>query len=126
MVITGTKPSNIVMFKSQMSSEFDMSVLGLLSYYEVEQGRDYIELKQESYARKIIQKAGISECKPVKFPMEPKIQLHKDEKGQAVDPTNFKSMVGWLRYLVHTQPDISYVVGVVRGLPVCISMQSSE
>lgn len=57
LVITRTKPSNIAKFKSQMSSEFDMSDLGLLSYYlgiKVEQGRDYIELKQESYARKIL------------------------------------------------------------------------
>lgn len=30
-----------------------------------------------------------------------------------VDSTDFKSMVGGLRYLVHTRPDISYAVGVV-------------
>ncbi|XP_074362231.1 secreted RxLR effector protein 161-like [Apium graveolens] len=43
--------------------------------------------------------------------MEQKVQLHKD--GKLVNPTTFKSMVGGLRYLVHTRPDISYSVGVV-------------
>ncbi|XP_074362525.1 secreted RxLR effector protein 161-like [Apium graveolens] len=45
--------------------------------------------------------------------MEPKIQLHKDETGKAVNPTDYKSLVGSLRYLVHTYPDISFSVGVV-------------
>ncbi|XP_074341956.1 secreted RxLR effector protein 161-like [Apium graveolens] len=66
-----------------------------------------------AYAKKVLEKAGMSNCNPVKFPMEPKIQLHKDEKCKQVDPTEFKSMVGGLRYLVHTRPDIAYAVGVV-------------
>ena len=116
LIITGTRLSNIVKFKKQMAEEFDMSDLGKLSYYlgiEVEQGKEYIELKQAAYAKKILEKAGMSECKPVKFPMEYKTQLHKDEKGKAVNSTDFKSMLGSLRYLVHTRPDIAYSVGVV-------------
>ncbi|XP_074336014.1 secreted RxLR effector protein 161-like [Apium graveolens] len=49
----------------------------------------------------------------VKYPMEHKIQLHKDEGGEPVNSTQFKSMVGGLRYLVHTRPDIAYAVGVI-------------
>lgn len=30
-----------------------------------------------------------------------------------MDATQYKSMVGGLRYLVHTQPDISYAMGIV-------------
>lgn len=48
-----------------------------------------------------------------KYPMEPKVQLSKDHMGKAVDSTMFKSLVGGLRYLVHTRPDISYAVGMV-------------
>ncbi|XP_074362563.1 secreted RxLR effector protein 161-like [Apium graveolens] len=46
--------------------------------------------------------------------MDPKLQLHKDERGSPVDSTEFKSMIGGLRYLVHTRPDIAYAVGVVN------------
>ncbi|XP_074328340.1 secreted RxLR effector protein 161-like [Apium graveolens] len=45
--------------------------------------------------------------------MEERLQLHKDEDGKPVDPTQFKSMVGGLRYLVHTRPDIRFAVGIV-------------
>lgn len=45
--------------------------------------------------------------------MEPKVQLSKDEYGKCVNPTDYKSLVGGLRYLVHTRPDIAYAVGIV-------------
>lgn len=116
LIITGTSVSNICKFKNQMATEFEMSDLGLLSYYlgiEVVQGKGYIELKQVAYAKKLLQKAGMHDCNSVKFPMEPKLQMHKDEMGKAVNSTEYKSMVGGLRYLVHTRPDIAYAVGVV-------------
>lgn len=55
----------------------------------------------------------MSDCNPVKYPMENQLQLHKDEGGEPVNSTQFKSLVGGLRYLVHTRPDIAYVVGLV-------------
>lgn len=93
-----------------------MSDLGKLTYYlgiEVDQERGYTELKQTAYARKLLERGDMAECNSVKYPMEPNIQLCKDENGKAVDPTQFKSLVGGLRYLVHTRPDIAYSVGIV-------------
>ncbi|XP_074351764.1 secreted RxLR effector protein 161-like [Apium graveolens] len=55
----------------------------------------------------------MSQCKATKYPMDPKDQLNKDELGTPVDSTRYKSMVGGLRYLVHTRPDIAYGVGMV-------------
>ena len=63
LLVTGTSVENIVKFKKQMCCEFEMSDLGKLSYYlgiEVEQGHDYIELKQTAYAKKILEKAGVN------------------------------------------------------------------
>ncbi|XP_074342841.1 secreted RxLR effector protein 161-like [Apium graveolens] len=45
--------------------------------------------------------------------MDPKEILNKDADGKPVDSTVFKSLVGGLRYLVHTRPDIAYSVGIV-------------
>lgn len=87
-----------------------MSDLGKLSYYlgiEVDQRKDYIELKQSAYAKKILEAAGMADCNPSKYPMEPKIQLHKDVTGKLVDSSRYRSIVGGLRYLVHTMPDIA-------------------
>ncbi|MDV3180562.1 MAG: reverse transcriptase domain-containing protein, partial [Candidatus Phytoplasma australasiaticum] len=116
LLITSTSSDVIEVFKSQMKARFEMSDLGKLSYYlgiEVVQGEGFIELKQGGYARKILEKAGMADCNPTKYPMDPKEQLSRDEPGKLVDATNYKSMVGGLRYLVHTRPDIAYSVGVV-------------
>lgn len=55
----------------------------------------------------------MAECNPTKFPMDPKEMINRDECGEAVDTTLFKSMIGGLRYLVHTRPNIAYAVGIV-------------
>lgn len=116
ILVTGASVENVEDFKRQMGKKFDMTNLGKLSYYlgiEVEQGEAYIELKQSGYAKKVLEKAGLSDCNACKYPMDPKEQISKDEGGKAVDSTMFKSMVGGLRYLVNTRPDIAYSVGIV-------------
>ncbi|XP_074341891.1 secreted RxLR effector protein 161-like [Apium graveolens] len=45
--------------------------------------------------------------------MDPKEQISKDEGGRVVDATMYKSLVGGLRYLVNTQPDIAFSVKIV-------------
>ncbi|KAL8089889.1 hypothetical protein AgCh_039374 [Apium graveolens] len=116
LLITGSTVKNIQKFKEQMLLDFDMSDLGKLSYYlgiEVEQRRGIIELRQTGYAKRLLEKAGMLSCNPTRHPMEAKVQLSRDTTGKAVDSTMFKSLVGGLRYLAHTRPDISYVVGMV-------------
>ncbi|XP_074364023.1 secreted RxLR effector protein 161-like [Apium graveolens] len=82
-----------------------MNDLGRLSYYlgmEVQQMKDCIELKESAYTKKILEKAGMQAFNPNKYPMDPNEHLTKDEGGKLVDPTEYKSLVGGLRYLVHT------------------------
>lgn len=116
LIVTGTSLPDILKFKGDMSREFDMSDLGKLSYYlglEVTQNDGFIEVKQSGYAKKVLEKAGLAECNAVKFPMDPNLQVHADKSGKAVNSTQYKSMVGGLRYLVHTRPDIAFAVGIV-------------
>lgn len=93
LLVTGTNISTVNKFKRQMTREFDMSDLGKLSHYlgiEVKQEKDYIELSQSAYAKRIMQKVGLLECNPAKYPMEEKIQLTKDEGGKPVNPTQLE------------------------------------
>ncbi|KAG6475649.1 hypothetical protein ZIOFF_064878 [Zingiber officinale] len=102
-------------FKQQMMTEFEMSDLGLLSYYlgiEVEQQKSRISLRQSAYAKKILSQFKMTDCNATKHPMEPKTQLHKDLEGTPVDATEYRRIVGCLRYLLHTRPDLSYSVGM--------------
>ncbi|KAG6470837.1 hypothetical protein ZIOFF_071917 [Zingiber officinale] len=98
-----------------MMIEFEMSDLGLLSYYlgiEVEQQKSRILLRQSTYAKKILSQFKMADCNATKHPMEPKTQLHKDLEGTPVDATEYRCVIGCLRYLLHTRPDLSYPVGM--------------
>lgn len=46
--------------------------------------------------------------------MESKEQLHKDGEGASVDATEYKKVIGYLRYLLHMRLDLAYAVGVVN------------
>ncbi|KAD6453893.1 hypothetical protein E3N88_08599 [Mikania micrantha] len=116
LIVTGSCEKDINEFKKKMKDVFEMSDLGKLSYYlglEVTQTEGGITLKQGRYANKILEATGMSNCNAAKYPMEPKMQLHKDENGKDVNPTEYRKVVGSLRYLIHTRPDLSYSVGVV-------------
>ncbi|KAK2630796.1 hypothetical protein QOZ80_UnG0725510 [Eleusine coracana subsp. coracana] len=116
LVITGTCGSIIREFKKQMADLFKMSDLGLLSYYlglEVTQSEQGISLSQRNYARKILEKGGMLNCNPCQVPMEARLKLSKDSSSPPVDATEYRSLVGSLRYLVHTRPDLAFSVGYV-------------
>jgi len=114
LIFTGSEQRDINSFKCEMKGRFRMSDLGLLTNYlgiEVEQGRDAITLRQSSYARKLVERGGLSGCKPCQTPMEEKIKLSKESTAEKVDATQYRSIIGGLRYLTHTRPDIMFAVG---------------
>ncbi|KAJ1257988.1 hypothetical protein BS78_10G038800 [Paspalum vaginatum] len=97
-----------------MKKLFRMSDLGPLSYYlgiEVKQGRRGIELRQSAYAIKLLEKAGMASCNACTTPMEVRLQLLKNGTSPVVDATLYRSLIGSLRYLLHTRPDLIFVVG---------------
>jgi hypothetical protein len=52
-------------------------------------------------------------CNPCKTPMEPKIKLSRENASPLVDATFYRSLIGSLRYLVNTRPDLAFSVGYV-------------
>ncbi|WVZ73170.1 hypothetical protein U9M48_021514 [Paspalum notatum var. saurae] len=116
LVVTGASEQDVISFKQEMKKLFRMSDLGLLSYYlgiEVEQGADSITLHQSAYARKLLERSGMAGCRANKTPMEEKIKLSKASSAAKVDATGYRSIVGGLRYLVHTRPDLAFAMGYV-------------
>ena len=116
LFVTGTSREVIEEFKKRMASKFDMSDLGVLTYYlgiEVHQHEEGITLSQAQYALKIVEEAGMSQCNSVQTPMEAGLKLFKAETEEEIDATGFRRNVGCLRYLLHTRPDLAYSVGVL-------------
>ena len=72
-----------------------------------------LTLGQSMYAAKLLERSGMAKCKPCVTPMEERLKLTKASTVAKVDATLYRSIVGGLRYLVHTRPDIAFTVGYV-------------
>lgn len=116
LIICGPSVSSIAEFKQQMMKTFSMSDLGLLSYYlgmEVKQGENSITICQKSYSTKILEQCNMTSCNHTDTPMEQRVKLSTAQKGTEYDETRYRSVVGSLRYLVNTRPDLAFAVGLV-------------
>ncbi|GJW20842.1 ribonuclease H-like domain, reverse transcriptase, RNA-dependent DNA polymerase [Tanacetum coccineum] len=88
----------------------------LMAYYlgiEVTQTKGDISIKQSAYANKILKEVGMLESNETVIPIDPGTRLTKNTEGTLVNSTEYRSLIGWLRYLLHTRPDLSYSVGLL-------------
>jgi hypothetical protein len=102
-------------FVKQMQSEFEMSLVGELTYFlglQIKQMEDTIFISQSKYARNIVKKFGMDNATHKRTPAPTHLKLTKDEKGISVDQSLYRSMIGSLLYLTASRPDITYAVGV--------------
>ncbi|GKV01270.1 hypothetical protein SLEP1_g13835 [Rubroshorea leprosula] len=116
LIFTGNNANMFEEFKKAMTQEFEMTDIGLMSYYlgiEVKQNEDGIFISQEAYAKKVLEKFEMANCKPVSTPIACGTRLSKYDESTKVDPSLYRSLVGNLRYLTCTRPDILYGVGLV-------------
>ncbi|KAD5317388.1 hypothetical protein E3N88_17334 [Mikania micrantha] len=96
-----------------LSTEFSMKDLGPLSYFlGVSVTRDVhgLFLSQSQYARDILSRAKMSDCNPVRTPVDTAGKLGSTDGDLLSDPTHYRSLAGALQYLTFTRPDISYAV----------------
>jgi hypothetical protein len=116
LLITGSNESYIEEFKRQMMREFEMTDIGHLSYFlgiEFVKCRKGLMMHQKKYASEILKRFDMENCNHAVTPSEPRFQLSKCENEDSVDPTKFRSLIGSLRYLCNTRPDLVYSVGIV-------------
>ncbi|KAL5795083.1 hypothetical protein ACOSP7_003677 [Xanthoceras sorbifolium] len=116
LIITGDDVEEICRTKENLSVRFQMKELGQLKHFlglEVDQTLEGIFLYQQKYAKDLLKKFGMLECKPISTPMEPNAKMCAHEGKDLEDALMFRQLVGSLIYLTLTRPDISYAVGVM-------------
>lgn len=70
-------------------------------------------LHQADYTKQLPREAGMSKCRPSTIPLHKGIILLSDMSSSIVDATYYSRVVGKLIYLMNTQPNINYFVGIV-------------
>ena len=113
LIFTGNDLKLCAEFKASMQSEFDMTDLGRMKYFlgvEIHQTEAGIFLCQGKYASEILARFGMGSCNAVNNPMVPGTKLSSQEKGEEIDRTEYKQLIGSLIYITTTRPDIMYAV----------------
>ncbi|KAL0291610.1 UNVERIFIED_CONTAM: Retrovirus-related Pol polyprotein from transposon RE2 [Sesamum radiatum] len=71
VLVTGNNTDHIHDFKQEMMKVFEMMDLGFMSYFlsmEIKQGQSEAFICQEKYAKEILKKFQIEECKAASTP----------------------------------------------------------
>nr|XP_048328577.1 uncharacterized mitochondrial protein AtMg00810-like [Ziziphus jujuba var. spinosa] len=113
LLVTGDDNNGIQQFKIEMQKKFEMSNLGIMNYFlgmEIMQKDTGIFMSQSKYAKDLLKKWKMEDCKPVHTLITCNAKLSKDDAGEKVDATMFRSIIGGLLFLTHTRPDIMFSV----------------
>jgi hypothetical protein len=115
IIFGGSSHTLVSRFQKMMDSEFQMSMMGELTFFlgiQVKQTKQDIFVHQTKYTKDLMKKFNIAKLKPVSTPMSSAGSLGLEEDGEAVDQREYKSMIGSLLYLTVTRPDIQFAVGL--------------
>jgi hypothetical protein len=93
--------------------EFAMKDLGPLHHFlgiTAESRPQGLFLHQRQYAVDILERAGMSDCKPCSTPVNTQAKLSEDDEPPVADATSYRSLTGALQYLTFSRPDITYTI----------------
>jgi len=111
LIVTGSNIQQVEEFKQKMMQFFEMTDLGLISFFlgmEIKQSKEEKFICQKKYVKEILKKFHMENCKPTTSPMNQKDKFSKEDGTARVDEEKFRSLIGYLLYLTATGPDILY------------------
>jgi hypothetical protein len=115
-LITDFSTSVIAAVKRILHDRFLMMEMGLLHFFlglEISQGASGIKLSQAKYARDLLKRFHMKNCKFSSTPFLSGVKLEDGKETPPVDITLYRQVVGSLLYLTHSRTDLSYTVGIV-------------
>jgi hypothetical protein len=112
IIFGGSSHALVAQFSYVMSREFEMSMMGELTFFlglQIKQTKEGIFVHQTKYSKELL-KFDMADCKPIATPMATTSSLGPDEDGEEVDQHEYRSMIGSLLYLTASRPDIHFSV----------------
>jgi hypothetical protein len=119
-------------FAKDMKNEFEMSLLGELSFFlglQIRQSNQGIFISQTKYIREMLKRFGMEDCKPVITPMQTSCKLRKYDDSKSTDQRKYRSMIGSLLYVTTSKLDVmqgSWTGGTISSNTKGVTCVSSE
>ncbi|KAI0518782.1 hypothetical protein KFK09_006218 [Dendrobium nobile] len=113
ILLTGNSPSEIQRLLSCLQDRFQMRNLGSLAHFlgiQTSYTSYGVLLHQEQYAKRILDRAGMQNSKPVSTPISCKPDAHTACSTEFANPQLYRQLIGSLQYLTLTRPDIQFAV----------------
>ena len=109
IIFGSTNHSLVIGFEKLTTSEFEMSMIGELSFFlglQVIQVEDGIHVHQKKYLNEIVKKYGMDTSKSFTTPMSPNTRIDIDEQGTGLDQRLYRGIIGSLLYVAASIPDV--------------------
>ncbi|PKU64958.1 Retrovirus-related Pol polyprotein from transposon TNT 1-94 [Dendrobium catenatum] len=111
ILVTGNDPAQIQSLLQDLHSNFALKQLGQISLFlgiQVTRTTNGFFLNQGHYAQKIIQDAGLTDCKAAPTPITPSSKNPPADSPPFRDAYLYRRLAGSLQYLSITRPDIAF------------------
>ena len=99
IVLTASSPGLLRRIISALQQEFAMKDLGALHHFlgmQVQRSGDGLLLSQRQYMLDILERAGMTECKPCSTPVDTNPKVAAADGAPMSDATDFRSLAGAL------------------------------
>ena len=99
-----------------MQNEFEMSLLGELSFFlglQIRQRNQEIFISQTNYIIEMLKRFGMEDCKPFITLMQTSCKLRKYDDSKFTDQRQYRSMIDSLLYVTTSKPDVMQSIGHV-------------
>ncbi len=122
LLITCRNSSTISLVKNGLQTSFNIKDMGPVKFFlGVKVDRDHpnqtITLYQDTYIHKVLERFGLSECRPTKTPISVGHNLHQADDGFQHDgqlAKHYQMLIGSTMYaMIQMRPDIDYAIGVL-------------
>ncbi|KAL0270911.1 UNVERIFIED_CONTAM: hypothetical protein PYX00_008181 [Menopon gallinae] len=108
-------------FIDRLAEIFKLRNLGEAKYclgIEINRKQGKLKISQTLYIQAVLERFGMSDCKPVTSPLDVSIRLEK--KNEANENLPFRELIGALMWIsVATRPDIAYAVSSLSQFNNC-------
>ncbi|KAJ9536116.1 hypothetical protein OSB04_un000710 [Centaurea solstitialis] len=115
IIFASTRPELCKEFEHTMKSQFQMSMMGELTFFlglQVSQYPEGIFINQSKYVHDLLKRFDVVGSNSAATPMSRSFQMDADLSGKPVDLKKYRAMIGSLLYLTASRPDIVFSTGV--------------
>lgn len=116
IIVTSSEEKTIEQIKNNIRKYFDITDLGHLHYYlgvEVWQTGSSIFISQSKYAKALLDRFRMTNCKISSTPMENGLKFSTQTDSKEVNESTCRELVRSLIYLTNIRPDLCFAISYI-------------